>query len=66
MKQDLELATSLGDVEIPLGIPDDPTAWKNTEAQQRRQALNANSSIFSEEEFANLIDAVVYPVRHLV
>jgi hypothetical protein len=69
MKRDLatrELATSLGDVEIPLRLLDDPTAWINAETQQRRNALKADSSIFSEEQLANLTDALAYPVGHLI
>jgi hypothetical protein len=69
MTEDLaiqQLAILLGDVEIPFDIPDDPTAWINAETQQRRDALNANLPIFSEEERANLTDALVYPVSHLV
>ena len=69
MTEDLaiqQLAISLGDVEIPFEIPDDPTGWINAERQQRREALNANLPIFSEEERANLTDSLVYPVSHPV
>jgi hypothetical protein len=62
----LKLAISLGDVEIPLSIPEDPTAWINAEAQQRQEALKVDSPIFSEEELTNLTDALLYPVSHFV
>jgi hypothetical protein len=58
-----QLAISLGDIEIPIMLQDDPRAWLNASTEHLRSILQGVVPTFAEEDIVSLTDNdVVYPV----